>query len=290
MNSVADIYAQLDKSKLTILKIDSETKKPLKGVKFKITNPDGITNTYITDDQGKVCLANLRPGTIVINEVETVGKYKIKDDEIKLNIKYNEVKEIEYTNELQKGSIKVIKVDKDDNEVKIENVKFELKDDKGEVVKEGLTDKNGELKFDNLVIGNYFLKEIETGEEYVLSDKKYEIEVENEKTKELKIENEKIKIPEPETPKEEPKKEEPKQETQKEEPKKEEPKQETPKEEPKKEEKKPVQEKKKVIVEKKEIKKLPKTGGNDLISLTIGNGLLTALYSAFAVIKIFFIK
>ena len=294
VNSVADIYAQLDKSKLIILKIDSETKKPLKGVKFKITNPDGITNIYTTDNQGKICLANLRPGTIIINEIETVEKYKIKDDEIKLNIKYNEVKEIEYTNELQKGNIKVIKVDKDENKVKIENVKFELKDGNGEVVKEGLTDKNGELKLDNLVIGKYFLKEIETGEEYVLSDKEYEIEVENEKTKELIIENEKIKIPEPEKPKEEPKKEEPKQKKPKEEPKKEEPKEETkeetPKEKHKKEEKKPVREKKKVIVEKKEIKKLPKTGGNDLIFLTTGNGLLTALYSAFAVIKIFFIK
>lgn len=272
VNAVSDIYANLDKSKFTILKVDSETKKPLKGVKFKITNPDGNTNTYTTDEHGKINLANLRPGTIIIKEIETVGKYRINEDEIRIDIKYNETREIELTNEIKKGSIKVIKVDKDDNKIKIEDVKFKLKDEKGEVINEGVTDKNGELKFENLIVGKYKLVEVETGKEYILSDQEYEIEVEDKKIQELKIENEKIKIPEPEKPKEEPKKEEPK------------------KEEPKKEEPKPVEDKKEVIVEKKEVKKLPKTGGNDLMFLTIGNGLITVLYGTFALIKFFFIK
>ena len=260
-NVISDIHAELNKSKLEILKIDSETKKPLQGVKFKIITPDGDSNTYLSDENGKIIISNLRPGIVTIQEIETIEKYKLNKEEIKVELKYKEVKEIELQNELQKGSIKVIKTDKDNNKIRLENVKFQLKNEKDEVIKEGTTDKNGELLFENLVIGKYRIVEIETNEEYVLSDEEYEIEVENEKTKELQIQNEKIEIPE--EPKEEPKEEPIKEKT-------EEPKKEVEEEQP-----------------DEQVKKLPKTGGNTLLYLTIYNGIVTGVSGIILVLKFF---
>ena len=48
---------------------------------------------------------------------------------------------------------------------------------KGELVKEILTDKDGNIKIDNLHLGKYYLQEIETVGEHVLDKTKYEFEL-----------------------------------------------------------------------------------------------------------------
>lgn len=193
-----EIYAQINKSKLIIVKTDGENKKPLKGVKFQVTCTDGTTNIYSTDENGKIIISNQRPGIIKVQEIKTLENYKLNDKEYDVELDYNEEKEIELKNEKQRGNIKVIKIDKDNNELKIPNVKFELKDKANNVIKEGVTDSNGELLFENLVIGNYKLIEIETSNEYILPNKDINVDVIVDKTQEIKIENEKIKAPQEE--------------------------------------------------------------------------------------------
>lgn len=190
------VNAKLDKSELVIKKIDSENKNGLKGVKFKIITSDGETNEYETDDEGKIIISNQKPGTIIIKETKPIGKYQINENEVKVDLKYNEKREVVIENELQKGKIKIIKTDKNNNEIKLENVKFELRDENDKVIREGKTDKNGELIFDNLVIGKYKLVETETNSEYKLQDEEVIVEVLNNKVQEVNIQNEKDEIPE----------------------------------------------------------------------------------------------
>ena len=194
----SEIYAQVNKSRLTILKTDVETQKPLQGVKFQVTYADGTSNIYSTDENGKIVIANLRPETIKIKEVKPLEKYKLNNNEYEIKLNYNEEKEIEIKNEKQTGNIKVIKVDKDNNQIKIANVKFQLRDEENNIIKEGTTDSNGELIFEKLIIGKYKLTEVENGEEYILPNKDVEVEVIVDKTQEVKIENEKIKAPQKE--------------------------------------------------------------------------------------------
>lgn len=194
----SEIYAQVNKSRLTILKTDVETQKPLQGVKFQVTYADGTSNIYSTDENGKIVIANLRPETIKIKEVKPLEKYKLNNNEYEIKLNYNEEKEIEIKNEKQTGNIKVIKVDKDNNQIKIANVKFQLRDEENNIIKEGTTDSNGELVFEKLIIGKYKLTEVENGEEYILPNKDVEVEVIVDKTQEVKIENEKIKAPQEE--------------------------------------------------------------------------------------------
>lgn len=196
VNVESDIYVQTNKSKLIIIKVDSETHKPINGVKFKITSAEGNTEVYTTNNDGKIIIENQKPGLYIIKEIETNSKYNLLKDEMKVQLRYNETKEITIENELKKGNIKVVKVDKDNNQIKLEGVKFQLKNDKGEVVKEDVTDKNGELVFSNLLVGKYELLEIRTKQGYELMNDEVYVNVETDKTNEIKIENKKTKIPE----------------------------------------------------------------------------------------------
>ena len=196
VNVESDIYVQTNKSKLIIIKVDSETHKPINGVKFKITSAEGNTEVYTTNNDGKIIIENQKPGLYIIKEIETNSKYNLLKDEMKVQLRYNETKEITIENELKKGNIKVVKVDKDNNQIKLEGVKFQLKNEKGEVVKEGVTDKNGELVFSNLLVGKYELLEIRTKQGYELMNDEVYVNVETDKTNEIKIENKKTKIPE----------------------------------------------------------------------------------------------
>lgn len=262
----AEIDVKSNKSKLVVTKIDKNTKKAISNVKFQITLTDGTVKNFITDQDGKIVIDNQRPGKIVLKEIETAEKYKLNTDEIEAEVKFDETKEIVVENELQRGSIKVIKIDKDDKNIKLEGVKFELRDDENNLVQTGETDKNGELLFKNVLVGKYKIVETKTRAEYDLLKNEVDIEVENEKTKELQIENVKTPVPtKPEKP------EEPEQPEQPDEP--------AVPEEPEQQDE-PL---------KPEIKKeLPKTGSNYCIYTSIIYASIIGVYCLFITSK--FIK
>ena len=88
--------------------MDSQTKMPIQGVKFEITDGEGKVSTLYTDENGKIVLANLKQGEIIIKEIEAVGKYRVNNEDLKEYIEYDQIKEIQIENELKKGSIKVV--------------------------------------------------------------------------------------------------------------------------------------------------------------------------------------
>ena len=252
-----DINARIDKSELVIKKVDSESGELLKGVKFKITTTDGLTKEYETDNEGKILILNQKPGIVSIKEIKPADRYKLNSDEIKVELKYDEKKEIVVKNELQKGKIKIIKTDKENNEIKLANVKFELRDENNQTIKEGKTDINGELLFDNLVLGKYKLIETETNSEYKLQDKEIIVEVSDDKVKELNIQNEKDKIPEDKV------------------------------EEHIEDKAEELKEEKVELQERCGDKKLPKTGGINISSLIINNISLLSLINLIFLSKIY---
>ena len=117
----------------------------------------------------------------------------IKDDELGVLF------EVRFANKEVKGSVTIDKIGEKfviDNgkytydKINLANVKIGLyaKEDiysangkliykKGELVKEGFTNKAGKLVFDNLYLGKYFIKEISTDNNHVLDDKEYELEL-----------------------------------------------------------------------------------------------------------------
>ena len=188
-----DINIKTDISELKIIKVDVENKKTIEGVTFKVTTSDGKANTYKTDKNGQITIRNQKPGNVIVQEIETVGNYKIDSKERNIVLNYNEKKEVVFENRLQKGNIKVIKVDKDNNEIKLEGVKFEIRNACDEVVREGITDENGELLFGNLEIGEYKIKETQAANEYRISDEEVTVKVVDGETCKVKLMNERQK-------------------------------------------------------------------------------------------------
>ena len=181
------------KSKITVIKKDGETNKPIENVEFNVKYKDGTQiGNFKTDQNGTITISNLKQGTIILTETKTQEQYVLDGTEKEIIIEYDEEKTIEIKNERKKGNITIKKVDKDDNSINLSGVEFDLIAQNGDIVKHLVTDKNGEAKAENIDIGNYILKETKTNQEYKLSLQQ-DITIEWNKTFNIQIENEKIK-------------------------------------------------------------------------------------------------
>ena len=175
---------------LKITKIDSKTKKPLPNVTFKLTDEKGANlGEYTTNQNGIIEIKNMKPGTVTIKEIKVDDKYVLNPTENKLTLEWGKTSTITIENDKKQGKINVRKTDLENNKIRLEGVDFELYNDKNELIKKLVTDKNGEIKVDNLDIGNYTLKEVKTNEKYILNDEKIELKVEWNKETVLEVKN-----------------------------------------------------------------------------------------------------
>lgn len=188
-----NIKISSDTSNLQLLKIDSETKKPIENVTFRILKSTGeYIGEYITNKDGLIQINNLQPGIINIQEIKTDDKYVI-GEEIQAILEWGKTTKIQIENSLKKGNLRIVKVDEENNEILLENVKFKLYDSNDNFIKELITDEKGEAQIKDLNIGNYYLEEIETNEKYVLNKEKIEFTINwNEETIVI-VENKKAK-------------------------------------------------------------------------------------------------
>ena len=190
----ANININANKCGIQIEKIDKDTKYPIKDVKFLIKYESGEEiGIYETDENGKINISNLKPGNISIKEIETNKNYILSQNETNIKLEYDEIKNVKIENEKKKGSIKIIKVDSKNNEIKLKGVKFEIYNEQNELISSLITDENGEAKFENLPIDTkYTIKEVETAKDYILSEEPITIELEENEIKTITFKNKKI--------------------------------------------------------------------------------------------------
>ena len=161
------------KSKIKIIKEDKETHKPLQGVEFNVKYADNNENigNFITDEKGEIIIQNLRPADLILTEVKTQENYILNTNQYDVELSFNSMKEITISNERKRGNLKIIKVDKDDNNVAIGNVEFELySEEQKKVIGKYTTDENGKIEIDNLRVGKYKLIEKKTNKFYNLGE------------------------------------------------------------------------------------------------------------------------
>lgn len=178
------------KGNLEIEKVDKDDNKiHLSGVEFDlIDKEENIIRHLITDDEGKATVNDINTGEYTLKETKTKQEYKIGVEQ-NVTINWNDTVELKIMNEKKKGNIKVVKYDKEDENIKLPGVKFEILNAEDEVIQTLITDESGEAVSEKIPVGTYYIKEIETGEKYVLDDKKIEVKVEEDKTNEIRIEN-----------------------------------------------------------------------------------------------------
>lgn len=191
----ATLNIKTNTGKVIVNKTDDETKEPIEGVTFGLYKTDGTeVARATTDSKGVAIFANLYQNNYVLKEISTNEKYILNTMEFDVNVTYNKTTTINVENEHKKGQVKVVKIDKDNNEVKLEGVTFEVYDEQKNLVDTLTTDENGEAVSKKLPIDQeYTVKETRTGETYVLSEEPQKVILEQDQIKTLTFENEKKK-------------------------------------------------------------------------------------------------
>ena len=181
---------------LIINKLDSVTKKPLEGVRFKITYADGsfVDNgvlsskgIYFTDRSGQIILSGIT-GTVIVTEEETIRGYRIDEASRTqtVEVRTNDTQQLWFYNTPVSG-ILIHKISSVDGK-EIPGVTFLLYDSTNTPVAQATSDDHGYAWFEDLPAGRYFLREMEN-EGYVRDTQKKTVYVKPGETTEVEWEN-----------------------------------------------------------------------------------------------------
>lgn len=135
---------------------------------------DNLIETLTTDENGFVMSSRLPIEKIYrVKQKTTLEDYLIDLDLHRIEFKENdEVITLEIKNSIKKNFIKITKVDKDNNDIRLEGVVFGIYDSNNQLIEEIVTNNNGEAISSNLPINRaYYVKEIKALDNYVLDDK-----------------------------------------------------------------------------------------------------------------------
>ena len=181
---------------LVIEKYIEGTTTPLKGVTFLVTDSSGAVvgrsnGEFITDENGRVVIHDLIPGTTVTaREVKTVEDFVLDSSPKSILIKAGEVQTLRFYN-VRAGGLTVIKKDEKTGE-RIPGVQFEIRKMDGEIVGTFTTDENGVIYLPKAENGWYTVTELKAAEGYRLDDTPHRVEVRDGQTATLEITNKAI--------------------------------------------------------------------------------------------------
>ena len=191
------------KGSLLIEKKDSATKDfIMEEAEFQIYNVD--TKEYLKIDgidifktkDGKLLIENIPYGSYELIELTAPKNYQKTEERISFQItKEQEVITLEVLNKLQNGSLEIIKVD--DKTLKpIPGVLFGLYDQDQNLIEEYYTNEEGKITIENLLEGLYYIKELNTLDDYELLEGFMEVQVKNNILNSLLITNRlKVEVP-----------------------------------------------------------------------------------------------
>ena len=193
------IENELKKGQIRVIKVDQDNNEiKLKGVKFNVLDENNdVLETIITNDEGEAVTSEYAVRNfekLTLQEVETLENYKLTEEPQTIELEANEIVDVVFQNEKKKGQIKVIKIDEDNNEVRLEGVEFKIYDESGNEVGTLVTDQNGEAVSERLPIDQeYTVQETKTLENYVLTEEPQTVILEEDQITDLTFTNEKKK-------------------------------------------------------------------------------------------------
>ncbi|PGU44557.1 collagen-binding protein [Bacillus cereus] len=165
----------LKKGSVELTKIDDiDTDTKLAHAVFNLLDADGelVEEGLKTNDEGKIVVENLRPGTYKFIETAAPEHYDLNKTPIEFTIKKSQTETLHVTatNALTKGAVELSKVDDIDG-TKLEGAVFNIADMKGTVIHKGLvTNSKGKIEINDLRPGDYQFIETEAPKHYVLDE------------------------------------------------------------------------------------------------------------------------
>ena len=190
---------ELQKGQVKLIKVDKDNNEiKLEGVKFEVLDENNNVLETITTDKNGEAYTNRYPirdfETLKLKEVETLEEYALNEEIKTIKLEANQIKNITFENEVKKAQIKVIKVDKDNNEVLLEGVTFDIVNEDGEIVDTIITGKDGTATTKRIPItSEYEVIEKETNKKYKLTEETQKVKLEQDEIKNITFENEKRK-------------------------------------------------------------------------------------------------
>ncbi len=171
------VFLNDQKPYMRLVKLDSQTMKPLVNATFKFTEVGGtFEKEYTTDQNGEIKLESLNEGTYTVTETKAPEGYLIDNAERTVKVEGNEYATFVFTN-TKKPSIRVIKYDKY-NDKYLSGATFRIaKIEDGSNYLDRITDIDGNIVIDNLEPGVYSVKEIKAPTNYVLNETEYHVEL-----------------------------------------------------------------------------------------------------------------
>ncbi|MCU5024174.1 SpaA isopeptide-forming pilin-related protein [Bacillus cereus] len=190
-----EIKNTMQKGQIEVKKIDSENgEKPLANAEFDIVKDGVVVEHIVTDKDGKAISKPLAPGKYILKETKAPEGYQLKEAEFEVNVTGDGIFPIQVENAMvDKGNIEITKVDKENGAV-LAGVEFEVQDEKDEVVRKVVTDKDGKANVSDLSVGKYKLVETKSLPGYKKLTEPVPFEIKKGMTKALaiKVENEQL--------------------------------------------------------------------------------------------------
>ncbi|MDA2068815.1 SpaA isopeptide-forming pilin-related protein [Bacillus cereus group sp. MYBK249-1] len=190
-----EIKNTVQKGQIEIKKIDSENgEKPLANAEFDIVKDGVVVEHIVTDKDGKAISKPLALGKYILKETKAPEGYQLKETEFEVSVTGDGIFPMQVENAMvDKGNIEITKVDKENGAV-LAGVEFEVQDEKDEVVRKVVTDKDGKANVSDLSVGKYKLVETKSLPGYKKLTEPVPFEIKKGMTKALaiKVENEQL--------------------------------------------------------------------------------------------------
>lgn len=155
---------------VTVIKKDADNQVPLAGAVITLFDSAGKQiGIKTTGADGKVIFDNLDLGEYYYQETQAPNGYRLDSNKYKLEITERHLDAESILPNKKYGAVDIYKVDYD-KYVPLEGVKFGIYDKDKNLLKEGLTNGNGHVIFDDLEIGTYYIKELEALPGYQIDD------------------------------------------------------------------------------------------------------------------------
>lgn len=133
---------------------------PIEAIEIQLSNQAGeVLETLKSNKDGIVLFDELDAGNYIIQQIGDNKNYHIIDIPIQVEVEYNNTTKIQLNNSLVNGSIKIVSIDENKENV-LSGITYELLDREKNVIQSLISDEDGVVLFENLKKGIYYIREI----------------------------------------------------------------------------------------------------------------------------------
>lgn len=181
-------FANEEQAQLEVVKIDADTGDKLEGAVIRVAYDGGNDFWDLhTNASGKASLSNLKSGTYSVKEISAPAGYLLNDMVQTVKLEAGKTASVTLKNKAKPGIL--IKKYDEDTGMPLPDAEFSVAKKGGSIVYEGMTDKSGQMKVENLSEGWYTITEIAAPKGYLIADKSKDVYLEGGKCVEVKFDN-----------------------------------------------------------------------------------------------------